>query len=123
MTRRTPHIGLIDAIPQNDGTILRLLIVDDHPLFRRGLAGVLKSHKDLCVVGEAATACEAIDLALHHQPDLVLLDIELPDRNGLDVCEELRRRAPQVHVIILSAFYDEELVAHALSVGAIWLSP
>jgi DNA-binding NarL/FixJ family response regulator len=93
--------------------------VDDHPLFRRGLAGLLNRKKNLQVVGEAATAPEAMDLALQLQPDLILLDIELPDDNGFDVCQELRWRAPQVHIVILSAFYDEELVAHAMSAGAI----
>ena len=106
-------------IPQEHARILRLLIVDDHPLFRRGLAGPLKRQKNLHVVGEAATACEAIELGVQLQPDLILLDIELPDGNGLDVCQELRWRAPQVHILILSAFYDEELVAHAASAGAI----
>jgi two-component system response regulator DevR len=114
-----PRIGPIDVIPQEDARILRLLIVDDHPLFRRGLAGLLKRKKNVHVVGEAATAPEAIDLALQLQPDLILLDIELPDGNGLDVCQELRWRAPHIHIVILSAFYDEELVAHAVSAGAI----
>lgn len=106
-------------IPQKAGGILRILIVDDHPLFRRGIAGLLNSQQDLHIVGEAGTAGEAIDLALQHQPDLILLDIELPDGNGLDVCAEIRRRAPHVHIVILSAFYNGDLVAHAVEAGAV----
>ena len=114
-----PYSDLTGVIPQEDRRILRLLIVDDHPLFRRGVAGLLNKQKNLEIVGEAATAREAIDLALQHQPDLILLDIELPDGNGLDVCQELRWRAPHIRIVILSGFYDEELVAHAVSAGAI----
>jgi two-component system response regulator DevR len=87
---------------------LRLLLVDDHPAIRRGIAGLLNRERNLRIVGEAATAREALKLALQLQPNLVLLDIDLPEGNGLDVCEEIRRRDPFIQVLILSAFHDKE---------------
>lgn len=98
--------------------MLRLLLVDDHKVVRLGLRSLLDSEPDLEVVGEAATAAEAIQLAGHLQPDLVLLDVRLPDQSGIVACQQIRRRWPAIQVLMLTSYADEELVLEAIDAGA-----
>jgi len=97
---------------------IRVLVVDDHELFRRGVIGALAASTDFGVEGECSTAREAMRLARLHLPDLVLLDLGLPDRSGLDVVAELHRDCPISRIVILTANEDEAAIARALREGA-----
>ena len=96
----------------------RVLIVDDHSLFRRVVREVLDEHPQLCVVGEAANGAKALALVAELQPDLVVLDMELPDMNGVAVTQQLVRNHPSVKVVILSFATSDALIVDAIRAGA-----
>ncbi len=100
------------------GSKIEVMIVDDHPVFRQGLRNVLSVHSDLRVVGEAADGSEAIERVQQLQPDVVLMDINLPVVNGLQATRRVKDLCPQVNVIMLTAYDDEEQVYHAIRAGA-----
>jgi len=96
----------------------RLLILDDHPMMREGLAQLINNESDLSVCGEAGTGQQAIDLAAKAKPDLLLADISLPDKNGLEVVKQLHEFQPGLSVLVIS-MHDESLYAErALRAGA-----
>ena len=97
---------------------IEVMIVDDHPVFRQGLRNILAAHEDLCIVGEAADGHEAISLAQRLNPDVVMMDINLPTLNGLQATRELKRLCPEINVIMLTAYDDKEQVYHAIRSGA-----
>lgn len=97
---------------------IKLLIVDDHPLFRQGLRNVLSEQADLQVVGEAGTGQEAIDLARKLHPDVIMLDINLPEMNGLQVLRQFRTEHIGSAVIMLTAYHDLEQELHAFRAGS-----
>ncbi|MFN8467909.1 MAG: response regulator transcription factor [Caldilineaceae bacterium] len=97
---------------------LRLLLVDDHQVVRVGLRAVLDGEPDIEVVAEAATAAQAVQQAGEWQPDVVIMDVRLPDRSGLAACQEIRQRWPRIQVLVLTSYADEELVLEAISAGA-----
>ena len=97
---------------------IRILVVDDHPLFREGVVRALGEDRWLMVVGEAGTAASAIDKARETLPDVVLLDLKLPDEHGLGVVEALQREVPYSKVIVLTAVEDEDALLGALKQGA-----
>ncbi|MDP9314122.1 MAG: response regulator transcription factor [Chloroflexota bacterium] len=96
----------------------RVLVVDDHSVFRRVLREVLDQHPQLCVVGEAANGAKAVSLAVELQPDIVVLDMELPDMNGVVVTQQLVRTLPGVRVVILSFATADSLIVDAIRAGA-----
>jgi DNA-binding NarL/FixJ family response regulator len=96
----------------------RILLADDHPLFRRGLREVLDAEDDLQVVAEAEHGATALELALRENVDLVILDLMMPRLTGVEVAAELTRRRPSVRVLMLSSFDDEQHVRDALDAGA-----
>jgi len=97
--------------------IPRVILVEDHPLVRDAIAGVLDSD-ELHVVGEASTSAEALALALDLRPDLVVLDIDLHGQSSLPLIADLRRRMPQVNVVILTASTSDALLIEAVESGA-----
>jgi len=99
------------------GTI-RILVVDDHVVVREGLRWMLGTEPDVDIVGEADTAAGALEAMVEIEPDLVLLDILLPDRNGLEALTEMRERFPEVPVLILSMADQPEYVEGAVRAGA-----
>ncbi len=99
-------------------TPLRLLVVDDHSLFRRGLIALLSQHENLTVVGEAGDASEAQRLLAALQPDVLLLDNHLPGVRGVDALPGLREAAPKTRVLMLTVSEDEADLAQALHAGA-----
>lgn len=100
-----------------DGTV-RVFLLDDHGLLRRGLRDLLATEDDIEVVGEASTVAEAKAIAARLEPDVALLDLRLPDGSGVDVCRHLREVAPDVAVVMLTSFDDEEEVVSAIMAGA-----
>jgi len=97
---------------------LRVLIADDHPAFRQGLALMLAATDDLEVVGEAATGAEAVALAAELAPDVVVMDIRMPDLNGIDATRRLQTAAPHAGVAVLTMFEDDDSVFAAMRAGA-----
>lgn len=97
---------------------VRLLIVDDSPLIRLGLRSALESRPEVVILGEAGTAGEGVARAVELQPDVVLLDLRLPDRPGFDACREITQRCPATKVLILTSSTDERNVQQAIAAGA-----
>jgi len=97
---------------------VRVLIVDDHTLVRAGLSRLLQTFADVDVVAEASTADQAIDLAAIHRPDLVLLDLSLPGRTGLEALSGILEQAPGIRVVMMSMYDDPQHVRDALDRGA-----
>lgn len=98
---------------------IRVMLVDDHAMVRRGLATFLQVFDDLELVGEAADGETAVQLCAHILPDVVLMDMVLPDIDGVTATRLIRQRVPTTQVIALTSFKEEELVQSALQAGAI----
>jgi two-component system, NarL family, response regulator DevR len=97
---------------------LTLLVVDDHEVVRQGLVALLGRRSEFQVVAEAGTVAEAIQAARRFQPDLVVMDVRLPDGSGIEACREIRAEFPQTRVIILTSYPDEDAVLSAIVAGA-----
>ena len=95
-----------------------ILIVDDHPLFREGLKSILKPATGYEVVGQAGNAWEAIRVVKNIKPDLVLLDLALPDKSGLEVSQEIRNISPSTHIMIISMHSKVDYIVKAFQAGA-----
>jgi NarL family two-component system response regulator LiaR len=98
---------------------IRVLLVDDHTMVRQGLATFLKVYADLELAGESASVAEAVQVCAEIQPDVVLMDLVLPDGDGIEATRIIRERFPHVQVIALTSFRDETLVRDVLQAGAI----
>lgn len=97
---------------------IRLLIVDDQPLIRRGLAMMLAAEAGIEVVGQAADGLEAITLAIDTRPDVVVMDLQMPRASGVVATREITARLPATRVVVLSTYDDDELVFEAIRAGA-----
>jgi DNA-binding NarL/FixJ family response regulator len=97
---------------------LRLLVVDDHEVVRQGLVAVLSRHEEFQVVAEASTVAESIAAAKRFEPDLVVMDVRLPDGSGIEACREIRNELPATRVVMLTSYPDEEAVLSAILAGA-----
>jgi two-component system response regulator DevR len=100
------------------GSAVRVFLVDDHEVVRRGVADLLEAEPDLEVVGEAGTAREAVARVPALAPDVVVLDVRLPDGDGVTVCRELRSRMPGLACLMLTSFADDEALYDAILAGA-----
>ena len=103
---------------QLDARPLRLLVVDDHEVVRQGLVSLLDRREHFQVVAEAGTAAEAVEMARKFEPDLVVMDVRLPDGSGIEACREIRAEFPATRVVILTSYPDEEAVLSAIIAGA-----
>ncbi len=98
---------------------IKILIADDHTLFRQGLMGMMETREDLVqVVGAAATGREAVQLAEQLQPDVILMDISMPDGNGLQATQEIRARFPNIKIVMLTSSESDEHLYEAVQLGA-----
>ncbi len=96
----------------------RVFLLDDHEVVRRGLRDLLEAEDDLVVTGEAGTAEEALRRIPATRPDVAVLDVRLPDGNGVEVCREVRARHPEVRCLILTSFADDDALFQAIMAGA-----
>src|SRR5256885_14211105 len=97
---------------------LRLLVVDDHEVVRQGLVALLDRRLGFEVVAQAGSVAESIDQARLHQPDIVVMDVRLPDGSGVEACRAIRDELPATRVIMLTSFPDDEAVLSAIVAGA-----
>lgn len=98
--------------------MIRVLVVDDHPVVRHGLIAILRYEPDIEVVGDAADGAEAVQLILERKPDVVLLDLRLPKLSGIDVMRQVRGAAPEVRFLVLTTYDTDEYIGPALAAGA-----
>jgi NarL family two-component system response regulator LiaR len=98
---------------------IRVMIIDDHAMVRRGLSAFLKVKSDLELVGEARNGREALELCARVEPHVVLMDLVMPEMDGMTATRQIRERWPEIQVIALTSFQDKELVQKALQAGAI----
>jgi DNA-binding NarL/FixJ family response regulator len=97
---------------------LRVFLLDDHEIVRRGVRELLEAEDDIVVVGEAGTAQQALDRVPATAPDVAVLDVRLPDGDGVEVCRDIRSSHPEVACIMLTSFADDEAVYAAIMAGA-----
>ncbi len=97
---------------------IRLIIADDHPVVRTGLRGMLAGQPDLDVVGEAATGVEAVSLAERLQPDVVLMDLRMPEMDGVSAIAEIRARQPEAQILVLTTYDSDADILPAVEAGA-----
>ena len=108
-------------MPDTESTATRplsLLIVDDHEVVRQGLVALLGRRPGFRVVAEAGTVADAVEAARRFQPDLVVMDVRLPDGSGIEACREIRAERPATRVLILTSYPDEDAVLSAIVAGA-----
>ena len=98
--------------------MIKVFLVDDHEVVRRGVGDLLEADPGLKVIGEASTAAQALSRILALRPDVAVLDVRLPDGNGIELCRELRSRLPELNVLILTSYTDEEAMLNAILAGA-----
>jgi two-component system, NarL family, response regulator DevR len=98
--------------------VLRLLVVDDHEVVRQGLVALLDRRAGFEVVAEAGTVAESVEAARRHEPDIVIMDVRLPDGSGIEACREIRSELPATRIVMLTSYPDEEAVLSAIVAGA-----
>jgi DNA-binding NarL/FixJ family response regulator len=97
---------------------IRILAVDDHPMFRQGIAGLVAAQSDMCLVAEAGNGQEAIQQFRAHHPDVTLMDLQMPEMNGLDAMIAIRGEFPDARIIVLTIYLGDVQVLRALKAGA-----
>jgi DNA-binding NarL/FixJ family response regulator len=97
---------------------IRILIADDHTVVREGLVSLVKRKPDMVVVAEATNGREAVDLWKQHQPDIALLDLRMPELDGVGVIKEIRELNPNAHIVVLTTFDGDEDIYRAIKAGA-----
>ena len=104
--------------PQPEPKVIRVFVLDDHEIVRRGVAELIGAEPDLEVVGEASTAAEAIRRIPAAGPDVAVIDARLPDGSGIEVCREVRAEHPEIRCLILTSYDDDEAIFAAVLAGA-----
>lgn len=101
-----------------DNTAIRILVVDDHPVVRQGVAGLVGGQPDMTIVGQASNGREAIQQFRAHHPDIVLMDLQMPEMNGLDALMAIRDETPEARIIMLTTYAGDAQVLRAIKAGA-----
>ena len=97
---------------------LRVLLVDDHALFRKGIASLLSGRQDFTVVGEAKDGVEAVTIARQTLPDIMLMDVNMPNRDGLETTKIIKREMPHIQIVMLTVSDDDDNLFEAIKNGA-----
>ncbi|RJQ42576.1 MAG: DNA-binding response regulator [Gaiellales bacterium] len=97
---------------------LKVMIVDDHEVVRMGLRMLMENQGGLRIVGEAGTAAEAVEMSLSLRPDVVLMDVRLPDESGIEACRKIRSAKPGIRVLMLTSYSDDEAIFSSILAGA-----
>ncbi len=100
------------------GTTIRILAVDDHPIVRQGIAGLIGVQQDMTLVGEASNGRDAIQQFRTHHPDITLMDLQMPEMNGIDALIAIRNEFPKAKVIVLTTYAGDTQILRALKAGA-----
>jgi two-component system NarL family response regulator len=108
----------MNPVTMNSVTPIRILIADDHPVVREGLAAMIKRRTDMTVVAEANHGQEAVALFHQHQPDVVLMDLRMPEMDGVEAILTIREQTPEARVIVLTTYDTDEDIYRALRAGA-----
>ena len=98
--------------------MIRVLVADDHPIVRGGIVALLESADDLSVVGEASTGLQAVELALEHAPDIVLMDLQMPELSGAEATARILEQRPGIRVIVLTTYESDSAILQAIEAGA-----
>jgi DNA-binding NarL/FixJ family response regulator len=98
---------------------IKILTVDDHPLLRQGIAAVIQGEKDMLIVAEASNGREAIQMFRNQRPDVTLMDLQMPDLNGIDAIVTIRQEYPQARIIVLTTYEGDALARRALKAGVV----
>jgi len=106
-------------MPEITANTIRVMIVDDHDMVRRGLAVILRINSDMILVGEASTGQEAVMLCASARPDVILMDLVMPEMDGITATRMIRERYPEIQVIALTSFQERQLVQDVLKAGAV----
>jgi DNA-binding NarL/FixJ family response regulator len=102
----------------DDGKVIRILAVDDHPIVRNGIGGLVTDQADMVLVGEASNGREAIQQFRAHQPDVTLMDLQMPELGGVDAIIAIRDEFPQARIIVLTTYTGDVQIVRALKAGA-----
>jgi DNA-binding NarL/FixJ family response regulator len=102
----------------SDQTRIRVISIDDHPLLNEGIASIINSQSDMQLVAQASSGGEAIQTFREHQPDVTLVDLRLPDMNGIDTMIAIRTEFPEAHIVMLTTFKGDVDIQRALEAGA-----
>lgn len=97
---------------------IKILTVDDHPILREGIASIIQGENDMVVVGEASNGRQAIEVFRNKRPDVTLMDLQMPDLNGIDAIVTIRQEHPQARIIVLTTYEGDVLARRALKAGA-----
>jgi DNA-binding NarL/FixJ family response regulator len=95
-----------------------VLIVDDHDVVREGLRALIQKRTEFGLVGEAESVASAVEAARKHQPDVIIMDVRLPDGSGVEACREIRTERPETKVLMLTSYSDDEAVLNSIMAGA-----
>src|ERR1700692_3828086 len=101
----------------SDPSPIRILSVDDHPLIRQGIAGLVAAQTDMTVIAEAANGREAIQQFHRHRPDITLMDLQMPEMNGLDAIIAIRGEFPEARIVVLTTYAGDVQALRALKAG------
>jgi DNA-binding NarL/FixJ family response regulator len=99
-------------------TVVRVVLADDHTVVRKGIREFLEEEGDIQIVAEATTGAEAVALTLQHQPDVAVLDIQMPEMTGIEAARQIKAKAPEVQVLVLTAYDDDPYIFAMLQAGA-----
>ena len=97
---------------------LRVVLVDDHEIVRQGLKALLEAEEDITVIGEAGGGKQAVEVVRSYKPDVVVMDVRMPEGGGVEACREIRDQTPETHVIMLTSFSDDEALFNSIMAGA-----
>src|ERR687895_2816860 len=109
---------MVSSSSPSEQSAIRVFLLDDHEVVRRGVAALLEAEDDIEVVGEAGTVAQALARISAARPHVAVLDVRLPDGDGVSVCREIRSRMPGVACLMLTSFADEEALFDAVMAGA-----